>query len=118
MPRVSTDSDIERIRAELALSSRFRAEGRLGRARVCARRAAGWAIAHYYRRARGTPMPSSALVLLRLYRDDPAVPVGLRQAAARLIVPVGEDFRLPHDEDSTEDARRLVEHLLADEATS
>jgi HEPN domain-containing protein len=98
-----------RIHAELARAERARDEGREGRARVCARRAAGWSLGGYYRERTGAPAPESAFELLRWYQDHAGVPSDLRAAARRLTSRVNEDFRLPHGEDPLEDARRLIE---------
>ena len=96
--------EIRRVAHELEQAVRFRAEGRLGRARVCARRAAGWAIGPTYRRSTGDPPPSSAMVLLRWYRDFAEASDSLRRAAARLTTHVTEDHTLPHPEDPIDDA--------------
>jgi hypothetical protein len=99
----------ERIEAELAKAERARAERREGMARVCARRAAGWALRSYYVTRTGRAAPTSALDLLRWFQADPAAPAELRDAAQRLTVRVTEDFRLPHSGDPILDARRIVE---------
>ncbi len=99
----------DRIDAELARADRARAEGREGLARVCARRAAGWALRAYYLHRTGRAAPTSALDLLRWFYGDAAAPAELRLAAARLTVRVTKDSRLPHAEDPLLDARRIVE---------
>ncbi|HSR46771.1 MAG TPA: hypothetical protein VLL77_02170 [Anaerolineales bacterium] len=102
---------LEEIRRELSQAERSRRNGQEGRARVCARRAAGWTIGRFYRSTTGDDPPSSALTLLRWYRDLPEAPGPLRAAAGRLTVAVNEDHRLPHPEDPLEDARSLVRAL-------
>jgi len=99
----------EKIEAELAKAEHARAGGREGLARVCARRAAGWAVRPYYVGRTGHPPPASALDLLRWFHADPSAPAELRLAAERLTVRVTEDFRLPHADDPLSDARRIVE---------
>jgi hypothetical protein len=96
---------------ELQEAARFRAEGRAGRARVCARRAAGWAIGPTYRRSTGGEPPTNAMTLLRWYRDLTAAPERLRRAADRLTTRVTRDHDLPHPEDPVEDARMLIDAL-------
>jgi len=110
---VAESPEIRRVAHELEQAVRFRAEGRLGRARVCARRAAGWAIGPTYRRSTGDPPPSSAMVLLRWYRDFAEASDSLRRAAARLTTHVTEDHTLPHPEDPIDDARQLIDALRA-----
>jgi hypothetical protein len=103
----------ERVQHELRQAERFRSEGRIGRARVCARRAAGWAIGPAYRRSTGETPPGNAMSLLRWYHDSTDAPDHLRRAAGRLTTRVTRDHGLPHPEDPVEDARMLVEGLQA-----
>jgi hypothetical protein len=103
-----------RARMELERAAAARRGGREGRARVSARRAAGWSIAPFYRRATGETPPSNALALLRWLRDATGAPEDLRAAAARLTVPVDTDHRLPHQEDPLDDARLLVTTLAGE----
>lgn len=100
-----------RIEAELAYARAARAHGKEGRARVCARRAAGWAIA-----ARFPDLPQrSALSLLRWLQASG--PEELREAAGRLVVGVDVEHRLPHDEDPLQDAERIVAGLIGADAS-
>jgi hypothetical protein len=103
----------ERIEAELAKAARARDDGREGLARVCARRAAGWALGPYYVKRMGRPAPASALDLLRWFHADPSASPELRRAAERLTVRVTEEHRLPHAEDPLTDARRIIEVYAA-----
>jgi hypothetical protein len=103
----------DRVDRELLLAERFREEGRRGRARVCARRAAGWALAPLYRRITGGEPPPSVISLLRWYSAFADAPESLRQAAARLTTHVTHDHDLPHSEDPIDDARLLIEAIDA-----
>ena len=103
----------ERIEAELAKATRARDDGREGLARVCARRAAGWALRPYYVERMGQPAPASALDLLRWFHADPSASPDLRHAAERLTVRVTEQHSLPHPEDPLADARRIIEVFAA-----
>lgn len=105
-------SNAHRVRRELAQAETFRQQGREGRARVCARRAAGWAVLSLYRRMVSRIAPSSVVSLLRWYSDFAPAPADLRLAARRLTVAVTSDHSLPHPEDPLDDARRIVEALL------
>ena len=101
-----------RIEAELAYARAARKHGNEGRARVCARRAAGWAIAAHY--------PNSgqrgAYSLLRWLESNAEFSRELRSAAGRLTEQVTEDHQLPHSEDPLEDAEKIVTGLLGDDA--
>ncbi len=101
-----------RIQAELAYARAAREHGKEGRARVCARRAAGWAIA-----ARYPELPArSALVLLRWLATNG--PQELKQAAGRLVVGVDQDHQLPHPQDPLQDAALIVDSLLGAETAA
>ena len=97
-----------RIEAELAYARAAREHGKEGRARVCARRAAGWAIAAHFPESdeRG------AYSLLRWLEDNPEVSDELRSAAGRLTEQVTEHHELSHPEDPLKDAEMIVSTLL------
>jgi HEPN domain-containing protein len=98
----------QRIDAEMALAEKARLAGKEGRARVCARRAAGLA-ARYLLEARGiSPRSASAYEALRSLAALHGIPIGLRQAASRLTERVTEGFVLPHEQDPLADAREVV----------
>ena len=108
-----TDPLRSRIEAELAYAAQARAHGKEGRARVCARRAAGWAVGAYRSRAQGAAdSGGAALSHLRWLGSQADLPSVLQQAASRLTEQVGVDHRLPHAEDPLQDARSIVEALL------
>jgi hypothetical protein len=100
-----------RIEAELALG-RAAAESNPGKARVCARRAAGWAIQAYYQRRDGPGWGGDAMKQLARLRVDPAAPEAARAAAERLSTKVDREHRLPFEEDALEDARGIVAWVL------
>ena len=100
------------IEAEFADAQRSRADGNEGRARVCARRAAGLAIGQYYEHCLERPSPTSAYVLLQWFSERVEIPQDLRDAAKRLTVRVTPEYKLPHFEDPLEDACSLVKAIL------
>ena len=101
------------LQAEFDRAEQARASGNEGRARVCARRAAGIAAREYFAR-RGQPVRTpSAYDLLTLLAEDPHLPAHLRQAAAYLTLRVDEEFKLPVDVDLVAEARKLCEGLLS-----
>lgn len=77
---------------------------------MCARRAAGWALdgvpSSQVRSAQGTQ--GNAYEALRRAARDAALPVQVRQAAARLTARVDEAFSLPFDEDPIHDALEII----------
>jgi hypothetical protein len=104
-------AESRRVDQELEQAARFRAEGRFGRARVCSRRAAGWAIGPTYRRSTGELPPLNVMTLLRWYCDFAEAAEPLRRAA-RLTTHVNPEHSCTHAEDPVDDAcwsRRCVE---------
>ena len=97
-----------RIEAELAYARAARRQGKEGRARVCARRAAGWAIATHYSNSHSR----GALSQLRWLEGNAEASEALRSAAGRLTEQVTEDHELPHSEDPLQDAEFIVAELL------
>ena len=96
-----------KVEAEMDKAIASRAAGNEGRARVCARRAAGFALA-----ARcGVSGKPNAYEVLRRAAGAPGLSDAARQAAGRLCVRVTEARRLPHLEDPLEDARLVIEEL-------
>jgi len=93
-----------RIAAEIRQAVASRAAGNEGRARVCARRAAGYGLALAWG---GSDRPN-AYDLLRRAADDPSLTESVRRASARLSIRVTEAHRLPHLEDPLADARLIL----------
>src|SRR5262245_30940630 len=96
------------IEAELTLAREALAAGQAGKARVCARRAAGWAIRAWYQRLEGEQWSGDAMKQLGRLRDDAQVPTSVRQAAERLTTKVDENHELPFVADPVEDAQLIV----------
>jgi len=85
----------------------WRGEGKEGRARVCARRAAGFALTA----SLGVPGRPNAYQMLRQAAGLPGWSEVAGRAAARLCARVTETHRLPHVEDPLENARLIVGEL-------
>lgn len=102
----------EKIKHELEQAHREREQGNEGRARVCARRAAGWAVAYHRQRTEGVRPPLNALHLLRWLHDQQELDEEMRKAAGRLIIRVTEQHTLPHAEDPLEDAEKIIRYLM------
>ena len=101
-----------KIQAEFDQAEQARAKGNEGRARVCARRAAGIAIREYLTRKGVTPSSASAVDLLNLLKADPLLPPDLKPIVEHLTLRVTEEFKLPLEADLIAEARRLCNALL------
>ena len=97
---------------ELEHAEQARAHGNEGRARVCARRAAGILAREYYSRLGGAPRTSSAVELLRRLQADSTLPAAARELVQHLTQQVDTSFRLPADVDLLGDVRRLQDMLF------
>ena len=102
------------IKAEFEKAEEARARGNEGRARVCARRAAGIAVREYLGRQGIRPPSVSAYDLLNLLKGDPdlASRPDLKQIADHLTLRVTEEFKLPVNADLVAEARIFCEELL------
>lgn len=85
-----------------------------GKARVCARRAAGIAIREYFSRQGRSVHTSSAYDLLKMLAEEEKISPDLRRAAAYLTLRVTEEFKLPVEVDLLVEARNLCNGLLAE----
>jgi hypothetical protein len=102
------------IEAELTLAREAQAAGQAGKARVCARRAAGWALRAWYRRQDANEgWEGDAMKQLGRLREDTRVPDPLRQAAVRLTTKVDENHELPFVADPVVDAQSIVDFVAA-----
>ena len=99
------------IEKEFATAREALKVGNDGKARVCARRAAGhaitWFLSKYPRQGWGT----DALRQLQNLKDDPSFPQDVREAAERLITKVSDQFRYPFSTIPLEDAQIIITHI-------
>jgi hypothetical protein len=103
---------VDRIKLELDQAYMYRARGNEGRARVCARRAAGWAVAIFRQQRFGAETHHNAYQQLRWFRKLENIPAELRKAADRLTTHVTPSHDLPHQQDPLQDAEMIVSALL------
>ena len=82
---------IEKIRKELATAQESQARGNQGRARVCARRAAGWAAQEYLIRQGDSADSPSALDQLKYLAERDGFPPRIYEALHRLTVKMEKD---------------------------
>ena len=102
------------IDKELKMAEESRQKGNEGRARVCARRAAGIAIGFYFEVLTKASAPKSAYILLQWLSEQGQNDLEIRRAAQRLTVRVSPDHTLPHPEDPIADARIIIDALNQD----
>jgi hypothetical protein len=96
------------IEAELKNAERARLSGNEGRARVCARRAAGIAARDFLTRQGVQARTGSAYETLKMLAAYPGLPPDLRSAAVNLTTQVTEGFTLPGDIDLIAEAQNLI----------
>ena len=99
---------------EFKMANDARAAKNEGKARVCARRAAGVAIREYLKRQQIEPPSINAYNLLKLLGEMDETPAELKQATDYLRLHVTEDFRLPVDIDLIAEAKTIASTLLPD----
>jgi hypothetical protein len=108
----------DQVAIELEAARRWEEEGNHGRARVCARRAAGWAVGICYSQPVESSQEGNAYHWLLLFQDLETTPGELRSAAQRLTTRVTEDHTLPFEEDPISDAEMIVQALRNASETS
>ncbi len=99
------------IEAELLNAEHARLDGKEGRARVCARRAAGIAARAFLARHALQLRDRSAYTALQALAEFSGLAPDLRDAALHLVARVSEEFTLPVDVDLIADARKLIRGL-------
>src|SRR5262245_19548532 len=106
------DNPVLEIEQEFEHAKKARIDGNEGRARVCARRAAGIAIPDYLTR-KGIRIPSkSAYDLLNLIKVEALLPPDLKLVADHLTLRVTEEFKLPADVDLISESHLLCDWLM------
>jgi len=108
------DAIMDAIRDELHVAALSRGDGNEGRARVCARRAAGLAVGWYAHQHGWDLTESNAYRRLLWLQSQMSVSEDLRQAAQRLTTRVTPDHQLPHPEDPLQDAELLISGMGLD----
>ena len=100
------------LKTEFERARQARVEKNEGKARVCARRAAGIAARAYLTR-KGIQIPNmSAYDLLNLLRENLELPPDKHLIAEHLTTRVDEEFGLPFDADLVAEARILCDWLM------
>ncbi len=102
-----------KIENEILAAEQARSEGNEGRARVCARRAAGLAIQAYYRARGDSLVESNAYSLLRRFQTDVSIPQEWKRITDTLLTRVEKDYSFPSRADVLAETRRLIQQIDA-----
>jgi hypothetical protein len=98
--------------AELRRADAARAAGNEGKARVCARRAAGIVINEYLHQRESGYKLGSAYARLKYLVEKPDLSPELRQVAGHFLLHVSVERNLPVEADLIAEARWLASQLL------
>jgi hypothetical protein len=101
-------------REELILAEQARNDGNEGRARVCARRAAGFVAGEYLLRHGITLQTESALQKIRYLETSADISPTERETLEHFLIHTTPEHRLPIDADLIADVQLLVRQLLGE----
>ena len=102
----------DHIEREFATATQARNKGNDGMVRVCARRAAGVAIACWLERSPRQGWGPDAMSQLRNLQLDSAIPQNIRDAASRLTTKITGQFTSPFSTDPIDDSKTIIHFLL------
>jgi hypothetical protein len=102
------------IDKEFARAREAHAAGNDGKARVCARRAAGLAISFWLERHREKGWGLDNMNQLQAAAQEAGIPDAVRGAAVRLTTKITEKLTAPFSADPVADGGILVDHFLED----
>ena len=102
-------------KSELAIALEARQSGNEGRARVCARRAAGHVAGEYLRRQGVVMKTESALDRLRFLESYPNSPALTKTTVNHFLVHITPEHKLPIKADLIADVELLARDLLGEE---
>lgn len=98
------------------LARQSRLEGNEGRARVCARRAAGAAAQGFLRKAGLGDRSENALDSLRALKAELELPARVERAVDFLLQRVDSEYNLPPDVDLIAEAETVIDYINFDVA--
>jgi len=104
----SNNRYLEQIEIELATAQAALQVGNDGKARVCARRAAGQALTWFLSEFPKGDWGKDAMQQLMHLRDDTSFPVEVREAAVRLTTKISQQFDYPFTNDPLADAQVII----------
>lgn len=102
---------LDQIKKELTNAQNALSVGNDGKARVCARRAAGQAISWYLKKFPEKKCGNDAVTQLRFITNDTSFSQEVRDAAVRLTTKISERFTYPFSTDPIEDARLVINYI-------
>ena len=102
---------VEQIEKEFANACEALNAGNDGKARVCARRAAGQAITWYVSKHPRTDWRQDAMSQLEGLKNDEAFPQNVRDAALRLTAKISLTFEYPFSTNPIDDAKIIIEAI-------
>lgn len=105
---------VHKFGSEIANAQAARQAGNEGKARVCARRAAGLVAAEYLHRNQLPLSGPSAYDHLRRLQSLPGLPIQTAEIVERLLLRVSKDFNLPVQADLIEDTLQLKRILIGE----
>ncbi len=106
-----------RFAREMKMAEKARLEGNEGKARVCARRAAGIVADEFMKRSGVSTPNMTAYERIKLLGAWPGVPEGVGEVVAHMTTRVNTSYELPVDADLVAEARWLAEALLTEDAS-
>ena len=109
----SSEFHRQRIEDELHAAQEARDAGNEGKARVCARRAAGAALSWYFEVTENRSWGGDALTLLKQAAANKNLPAEVRDAAIRLTTQISDRSLKPFSEEPVADARIIVTYILS-----
>ncbi|MGM0373194.1 MAG: hypothetical protein ACQEQQ_02065 [Chloroflexota bacterium] len=104
-----------KVQQELAMAHQARREGNEGQARVCARRAAGFAAEAYFQQRGFDPPAHNAYQLLERLGEEGHLPDPVRETLSLLTLRVNKAFELPPGVDLIRESKKLIRVLFPDE---
>ena len=103
------------VQEELLLAKQSREEGKEGRARVCARRAAGAAAQGYNLQVGYDDRAGNVLESLQAMKQTVNLPERVEKAIDCLLLKVDPDYNLPLDVDLITEAEIVIQFLVSGE---
>jgi hypothetical protein len=101
----------QKVEREIRLASEARRLGNEGRARVYARRAAGWAVGAWIEAHNNNAKAGSAWSNLQAIACDTSTPSRIRLAAIHLTSRINTESMMSQDVDLIADAELLIQHF-------
>jgi|WetSurMetagenome_2_1015567.scaffolds.fasta_scaffold405118_1 hypothetical protein len=102
---------IAQIEKEFSTARKALSEGNAGKVRVCARRAAGQAIAWFLSKNPKAGWGADAMSQLSGLKLDACFPEEVREAAARLTMKMTDQFTYPSSTDPIRDSTTIVDYI-------